>query len=256
MFTDKPGQYFFPLGSRELRLTYPPQRGSDIWIIQRWLNRATMMQPAWGLTPITESGVLTSQTLVRLRQLSKQFATWQPWEIVEHTYTMLGQRSGTLAAEGRPFGARCLILGDEGDDVCVLQNRLVAANRRMAMILGRPADGVYDSRTARLVRAFQRNSLAWYAGLKATGQVFADTLMLVWDRTILGGRELGVGARGLDVLALQELLWGTGYGQKRDGNYDQRMAETVAEWQREKGLAVTGAFSAGDYWRLGLERGY
>ncbi len=214
------------------------------------------MQPAWGLNTVSESGLLNSQTLIRLRQISRQLATWQPWEIVDHTYTIFGQRPANQSAGGKAFGARCLILGDEGEDVWVLQNRLVAANRRMAIILGRPADGAYDSRTARLVRTFQRNSLAWYAGLKVTGQVFADTLLLVWDRTILGGRELSAGARGLDVLALQELLWGMGYGQQRDGNYNQNMVDTVARWQRDKGLAVTGSFLADDYWRLGLERGY
>lgn len=252
MVSENLNYYFFPLGSRWLRLRYPPIRGTDVWIMQRWLNRVSLLQPAWQLMRLPEDGVLTGRLLLQLRQLAVHLALWQPREINEFTYLIFGQ----VAGQERQFGQRPLILGDEGEDVWVLQNRLVAANRRLALILGRPADGVYDTRTARLVRAFQRDSQVSWPDMRVTGQAFLDTLLAIWDRTIIGGRPLRPGDRGLDVLAVQELLRGMGYELTMDGSFDAAMGEAVARWQESHGLAATGVLEAIDFWYLGLERGY
>ncbi|NLY54194.1 MAG: peptidoglycan-binding protein [Firmicutes bacterium] len=248
--------YFFPLGSRTLSLSYPASKGYDIWLLQRWLNRARSLQPAWSWPQVLEDGRLSGRLLLSLRQLAKHLMVWQPWQVCDMTYLCFGQLSGRFLPTQVAFGTRALIPGDEGHDVWVLQNRLVGANRRLAIILGRPADGIYDQRTARMVRAFQRDSQPAFPGLRVTGHVLADSFVAVWDRTIIGGRELHVGARGLDVLYLQELLQGMGYAVELTGIFDQVMQTALARWQKDNGLPITGRFAAVDCWRLGLERGY
>lgn len=248
--------YFYPLGSRTLSLSSPLRLGSDIWLMQRWLNRVSALQPNWRLPVLQEDGVLTNAFLLGLRQLAKHMVLWQPWQVGDLSYLVFGQLSGRFLRAEHAFGSRPLMLGDEGYDVWVLQNRLSGANRRLALILGRPADGIYDLRTARMVRAFQRDSMPIYGHLRASGHIWSDSLLAVWDRTILGGRELELGDRGLDVLSLQELLCGMGLPVATTGIFDTATSNSFATWQSIRGLAVTKRFTAIDCWRMGLERGY
>lgn len=248
--------YFYPLGSRQLHLTLPPQKGTDVWLLERWLNRVPQLRPGWWLAASPEQGVLTNHLLQQIRQLAKYLVVWQPWQIGDLTYLLFGQQTSRFQPTGRVFGARPLLLGDSGEDVWVLQNRLVGSNRRLAMILGHPADGVYDQRTARLVRTFQRESQLVVPNLRATGQMFTDTMLAIWDRTILGGRQLSLGSRGIDVLALQELLTGLGYPAHLSGIFDETTRAALICWQRSTSLPTTGAFAADDCWHLGLARGY
>lgn len=247
--------YFYPLGSRSLSLSLPMSRGSDIWLIQRWLNRVSRLQGNWYLEPVPEDGILSNRVLLSIRRLAKYLMLWQPWQICDVSYLIFGQLSGRFLPARIAFGARPLVPGDEGHDVWVLQNRLVGANRRLALILGRAPDGVYDQRTARMVRVFQRDSQPSFPHLRATGHVLADTFLAIWDSTIFGGRELQLGDRGLDVLSLQELLLAMGYDVELSGIFDTQLRKALSAWQQERGLAVTGRFTALEYWRLGLERG-
>lgn len=247
---------FYPFGSRCLSLSLPMSRGTDIWLLQRWLNRVSSLQGSWYLEPVPEDGVLNNRVLQGIRRLAKYLMLWQPWQICDISYSIFGQLSGRFLSAGNAFGARPLVPGDEGHDVWVLQNRLVGANRRLALILGRVPDGVYDLRTARMVRVFQRESRPFFPHLRATGHVFADTFLAVWDRTIFGGRELQLGDRGLDVLSLQELLLAMGYAVELSGISDTQLRQALSAWQQERGLPVTGRFTSLEYWRLGLERGY
>lgn len=248
--------YFYPWGSRQLHLTYPAQRGTDIWLLERWLNRVRELHPAWSLGTLPEQGILRGELLLQIKQLAKRLLVWQPRQIGELTYSLFGLEVGQSSAVGNTFGLRPLLTGDVGHDVWVLQNRLVSVNRRFALILGRPADGVYDQRTARLVRAFQREYQPLFPIMRATGQVFSDSMLAVWDRTLLGGRILSLGSRGLDVLALQELLSGFGLSCSGSGIFDVTTAEQLAAWQRRQGVAGNGVFDAATCWQLGLLRGY
>lgn len=247
--------FFYPLGSRTLSLSLPLNRGSDIWVLQRWLNRVPILQPTWRLDKVSEDGVLSNKVLLAMRQLAKYMTLWQPWQICDVSYLILGQLAGRFQTSQLGFGTRPVVQGDEGHDVWVLQNRLVGASRRLALILGRVPDGIYDQRTARMVRAFQRDSQHSFPHLKATGHVLADSLLAIWDRTILGGRELQLGDRGLDVLSLQELLVAMGYQPEVNGIFDSIMFAAFSQWQRDRGLPVTGRFTAPECWRMGLERG-
>lgn len=247
--------FFYPLGSRSLSLASPQSRGSDVWLLQRWLNRVPKIQPAWSLARIPESGVFSNGLLLGIRTLAKQLMLWQPWYICDVSYLMLGQLTQRFLPGKIGFGVRPLMVGDEGHDVWVLQNRLVGASRRLALVLGRVPDGVYDQRTARMVRVFQRDSQTNFPQLRATGQVGADSFLAIWDRTILGGRELKPGDRGLDVLSLQELLIAQGYRTDLSGIFDATMLKTYSAWQQSQELEATGRFTALECWRLGLERG-
>ncbi len=202
-----------------------------------------------------EQGIFTGQTMSQIRRLAKYMLVWQPRQVEPLTYSLFGLDVG-LGRKAGLFGLRPLLVGDVGEDVRVLQTRLVACNRRLALILGRPADGVYGQRTARMVRAFQRDSQLFFPGIRASGQVFSDTMLAVWDRTLLGGRVLQLGSRGMDVLALQELLNGLGYCCLQTGIFDRSLAERVACWQRDLGLSQTGQLGCEEYWHLGLVRGY
>lgn len=248
--------YFYPLGSRTLSLSLPMSRGSDVWLLQRWLNRVSSLQPAWPVQSVPEDGMLTSKVLLGIRQLAKHMMLWQPWQICDTSYLIFGQLTGRFLTAQRAFGVRPLVQGDEGHDVWVLQNRLAGANRRLALILGRAADGIYDQRTARMVRAFQRDSQPSFPRLRASGYILADSLLAVWDRTLLGGRELKLGDRGIDVLSLQELLLGMGYQVNLTGIFDAHMLAALSNWQRDRELPITGRFAALECWRMGLERGY
>lgn len=247
--------FFYPLGSRALSLSSPLSRGSDIWLLQRWLNRVPKLQPTWHLDRVPEDGVLSNRVLLAIRQLAKYMTVWQPWQICDVSYLIFGQLTGRFQTSQPDFGTRPLVHGDEGHDVWVLQNRLVGASRRLALILGRVPDGVYDRRTARMVRVFQRDSQANFPHLRATGHVLADSLLAIWDRTVLGGRELQLGDRGLDVLSLQELLLALGYRLDVGGIFDSKMLMAFTAWQHDRGLAVTGRFTSLECWRIGLERG-
>ncbi|NLW17593.1 MAG: peptidoglycan-binding protein [Firmicutes bacterium] len=247
--------YFYPFGSRSLSLSLPLSRGSDIWLLQRWLNRISRFHVDWYVEPVPEDGILSNRVLLGIRRLAKYLMVWQPWHICDISYLIFGQLSGRFLPARIAFGARPLVPGDEGHDVWVLQNRLVGANRRLALILGRPPDGVYDQRTARMVRTFQRDSQPSFPHLRATGHVLADTFLALWDRTIFGGRELQLGDRGLDVLSLQELLLALGYTVDLSGIFDASLLAALTAWQKERGLTVTGRFSSLEYWRIGLERG-
>lgn len=248
--------YFYPWGSRQLHLTYPAQKGTDVWLLERWLNRVRELRPAWSVGTLPEQGVLRGDLLLQIRRLARRLLVWQPWQIGELTYSLFGLDLSNRTTVGGMFGLRPLLIGDVGRDVQVLQNRLVGVNRRFALILGRPADGVYDQRTARLVRAFQREYQSSFPGMRATGQIFSDSMLAIWDRTLLGGRDLAPGARGLDVLALQELLSGFGFHCAASGIFDQATAEQLAGWQRQQGIPAKGVFDAVGCWHLGLLRGY
>lgn len=247
--------HFYPWGIRRLHLTFPAQKGTDIWLMERWLNRVRKLQPGWWLEPTAEQGRFTGKVMAQIRRLAKYLLVWQPWQVEPLTYSIFGLDVG-LGRKAGLFGLRPLLVGDRGEDVRALQNRLVACNRRLALILGRPADGVYDQRTARMVRAFQRDSQMLFPGIRASGQVFSDTMLALWDRTLLGGRVLQLGDRGLDVLALQDLLNGLGYPCQLSGIFDLTVAKTLAGWQRDLGLPQTGLFGYEECWHLGLMRGY
>lgn len=247
---------YHPFGSRSLSLCQKMGQGSDIWLLQRWLNRAGTLRPAWALPCLLENGFLSSKLFLGLKALAKNLTVWQPWQIGDLSYLIFGQESGRYVCDGLPFGARLLMPGDTGNDVQILQNRLVGSNRRLGLILGRPPDGCYDRRTERMVRVFQRESLPKSSLLRASGCATSTTLLAVWDRTVLGGRNLRRGDRGLDVLALQGLLNSLGFSTPLSGVFDHPTSLCLAGWQRKKGLRPSGSFQSEDCWRLGLERGY
>lgn len=247
---------YYPFGSRTLSLSLPWKYGSDVWLIQRWLNRSLSwpgLARGEGLLP--EDGVFSASVLRALRYLAKKMLFWQPWQVCDISYMVFGQDVGRFLERLPAFGSRYLGLGDKGHDVLVLQSRLVACGRRAAYVLGRTPDGVYDHRTARLVRIFQRDCRPAYPGVRATGHVTKDTLLALWDRTLLGGRTLEWGQRGLDVMLLQKLLSDGGYESERTGIFAESTRAACHAWQKERGLAATGSFGPAECWRLGLEQG-
>ncbi len=66
-------------------------------------------------------------------------------------------------------------------------------------------------------------------------------------------RELGMGERGPDVLAVQRRLAMLGfYAGEQDGMYERSTADAVREFQRSRGLRSTGVVTPDTYDALGL----
>lgn len=59
-------------------------------------------------------------------------------------------------------------------------------------------------------------------------------------------RSLQRGLRGTDVAQLNQNLAALGYDVERDDRFGDRTAAAVRQWQRDRGLAVTGALTADD----------
>ncbi len=132
-------------------------------------------------------------------------------------------------------------LGDEGDDVASLRDRLVEMGLLDQTAPSDHARGRFDADLERAVRAFQQQR-----GLTADGVVGPGTRAALADAAwVLGDRVLvhlpGAMASGDDVIALQRRLLSLGFRVGRvDGLYGAETAAGLAEFQRNLGLEADG----------------
>jgi len=135
-------------------------------------------------------------------------------------------------------------LGDEGDDVASLRERLAGMGLLDHAAPGGGTDGPpgrFDADLERAVRAFQQQR-----GLTADGVVGPGTRSALADAAwVLGDRVLvhlpGALASGDDVIALQRRLLSLGFRVGRvDGLYGAETAGGLAEFQRNLGLEADG----------------
>jgi peptidoglycan hydrolase-like protein with peptidoglycan-binding domain len=120
-----------------------------------------------------------------------------------------------------------LQIGDRGDRVLELQRLLTATGQNPG-----PLDGVFGSRTAAAVTAFQQS-----AALPLTGKVDQVT----WDRLAGGVVLLRIGSTGNDVLEVQTRLAAIGYPPRgTDGKFGQLTEAAVRAFQGAVSLPVTG----------------
>ena len=154
--------------------------------------------------------------------------------------------SPTNAVQVTP--SQTLRLGDEGDDVVLLQVRLMALG-----YLSGKADGVFGSATGAALAAFQlRNGLEadGIAGTKTYKKLFsADAIPAQSAVTttppatsqLYPDRNLYDGCEGDDVKDVQQRLKDLGYlTDKVDGKYGPKTAEAMRQFQLKNGLSGTG----------------
>lgn len=185
------GLPYFDFGRRNLRLTSPFQRGTDVKILQVLLKVADRFEPG----PV--DGIFGPRTDQAVRDFQSYYGLAVDGIVGPDTFWTLGQATGPYL-KGQPrFGSRPLQQGMSGGDVAVLQNRLNIAGQTRAG----PATGSFDPATKAAVKAFQ----ARY-GLVPDGIVGPVTTYHLKLRTWLGGRHLSLGLKGTDVRQLQRWL--------------------------------------------------
>jgi N-acetylmuramoyl-L-alanine amidase len=140
-------------------------------------------------------------------------------------------------------GPHVLRLGDEGDVVAALRDRLAAMGLLDQDVAAGGSAERFDADLERAVRAFQQQR-----GLTADGIVGPGTRAALADAAwVLGDRVLehlpGAVAGGDDVIALQRRLLDLGFRVGRvDGLYAGETSAGVTEFQRNVGLTPDGVF--------------
>ena len=149
---------------------------------------------------------------------------------------------------------RTLRLGAEGDDVVLLQVRLMALG-----YLGGKADGVFGSATGAAVAAFQlRNGLSadGIAGSKTYKKLFSDDAIPAQNVTVTTppasalypDRNLYNGCSGEDVKDVQQRLKALGYLEdKVDGKFGPNTELAMRAFQIKNALTATGMGNEATY---------
>ena len=136
-----------------------------------------------------------------------------------------------------PRASGTLQYGSSGEAVKTLQREL-----RETYYYAGTIDGVFGSDVNRAVKAFQSS-----AGLTVDGKAGGATMDALYKRkaAIFNGgipvRDLSSGARGYDVLVLQEKLANLGYlSYCQVGYYDSYTVDAVKAFQKVNGLKEDG----------------
>ncbi len=137
---------------------------------------------------------------------------------------------------------RTLNIGDSGDDVKSVQQRLKDLDYAIATI-----DGAYGEGTAAAMKAFQQmngltangnGNLATYAKLYSDNAVTAKGVQL--GESVPAYTNLKVGATGTAVIRLQQALRALNYDVQVSGAYDKATSQIVRSFQIINGLSADG----------------
>jgi peptidoglycan hydrolase-like protein with peptidoglycan-binding domain len=248
---------YVPFGSRVLRLTDPPLRGTDVAVLQAVYDvmLAAMQPPEGPMGPlIAIGGVYDRVTARAVRDVQAYFGLRPDGVAGPETYFVFGQGVARHVTYGGPrYGSRQLQSGAFGGDVTVLQNRLNTF--RYASTLGHPADGSFGAATAAAVLAFKADAAAnGDTGFPSNGIVGFGFYDASWIYTFAGGRGLFTGRNGFDVAFVQVLLKNLGfYHGAVTGYYDAATRAAVAAFQTASGIAADGVVGQQTFYQLGLK---
>lgn len=231
------------------------EQGTDVAVLQTVYNlMLKVMNPPQGPMgqPVTPTGIYDAATVQAVKNIQSYFGITVDGVAGPNTYFLFGQGVGAHVTYGGPgYGSRTLSQGSQGGDVTVLQNRLNLF--RYSSILGKPADGIYGSRTASAVIQFQLDAAAnGDTGLTADGVVGPSTADATWIYTYAGGRGIFTGRNGFDVSFIQTLLKELGfYSGPVHGYYDTPTSTAVIAFQTAAGISADGVVGQATYFALG-----
>lgn len=243
-----------PFGSRNLRPSAVPQKGTDVAVLQSIFN---VMRDAMEVdlgAPIAIDGIYGSATADAVRRVQSYFGLSVDGIAGPQTYFVFGQGvRGNVTYGGPAFGSRTLSQGMTGGDVTVLQNRLNCY--RYSVLVGGPADGNFGSRTAGAAQVFQTDAVAnGDTGLAADAAVGPATFDAFWIYTFAGGRDLFSGRNGFDVVFAQVILRALAYYTgKLDGLYGPKTVMAVQDFQDSEHITVDGVIGPQAFYHLGLQ---
>ena len=240
-------------------------RGSAVFTLQRQLNRIAKDYPFLG--KLTVDGIFGARMADTVKRFQKQFSLTadgvvgrQTWYKISYIYvsvkdlaelTSEGETSSGTLSDGS-WGGTSLRQGSTGSAVEQLQFWLNTLAQYDANIPSTAVDGVFGSRTAAAVRAFQRRE-----GLTADGVVGRTTWTTLYNefRSIQSdngtpnaypGTPLRQGSRGQSVRLVQFWLKiaRTVYASLRsvtvDGVFGAATAAAVKRFQSYFGLTSDG----------------
>ena len=240
-------------------------RGSAVFTLQRQLNRIAKDYPFLG--KLTVDGIFGARMADTVKRFQKQFSLTadgvvgrQTWYKISYIYvsvkdlaelTSEGETSSGTLSDGS-WGGTTLRQGSTGSAVGQLQFWLNTLAQYDAGIPSTAVDGVFGSRTAAAVRAFQRRE-----GLTADGVVGRTTWTTLYNefRSIQSdngtpnaypGTPLRQGSRGQSVRLVQFWLKiaRTVYASLRsvtvDGVFGAATAAAVKRFQSYFGLTSDG----------------
>lgn len=244
---------YVPFGSRNLTTG---SQGTDVAVLQAVYNlMLKTMNPEEGPmgSAVDITGVFDSRAVTMVKNIQSYFGLLVDGIVGPETYGAFGQGVGHYASFGGPvFGSRSLQEGDSGGDVTILQNRLNGFS--YSHILGGPATGAFDDRTALAVQSFkqhaERNGDTGFPSNPIAGFGFYDAS---WLYTFAGGRAIERGRNGFDVVFIQVILKNLGiYAGRITGYYLEDSVEAVKVFQDSQGISIDGIVGPVTFYHIGL----
>lgn len=155
---------------------------------------------------------------------------------------LFSEKASSAPADTSIIPTRTLTLGDTGEDVKSVQQRLKQLGFYTSQV-----DGTYGGSTTSAMLNFQRMN-----GLPATGNGDAATYVklydpdalndegMLWGQDSPGYKNLKLGSTGTEVTRLQIALEELKYDVTVNGTYDQQTKEAVIKFQKLNGLSADG----------------
>ncbi len=220
--------------------------GSDVKALQQTLIDAGVRVPGGA------DGVFGLATQAALKTYQAGRGLEQTGRVDEATANALASAGGSGAAGSSPLVG--LKYGSLGNTVKQLQEALIKAG----VTVRGGADGIFGPATTNAVKDFQKSQ-----GLDATGSVdTATAAALANPKPVTGGSSQNAGGyaaygeKGARVISLQSALVRAGVAVRGgvDGDFGAGTSAAVIEFQRAKGLSVTGKVDDATAAALGLQK--
>ena len=215
-------------GGTPVRALYQSRQGYDVKVLQQRLSALNYFN-----APVT--GVFNDATAAAVKAFQKDHGMDQDGKVD----AIVRRHLWPTTSENTPDKYPKLEKGDSGEYVTQAQMRLKAAG-----FLKDTADGVFGETTLTAVKAFQKSRK-----LTVDGKIGKNTWKALMGVSLSGANPsptkpsslvLRPGARGENVIQLQEYLVALGYSIKVDGIYGTKTTNAVKALQAAYGLTVDG----------------
>lgn len=235
---------YITLGSRTLK---EGSIGTDVELLQ---NHLKVLPEPMG-SQIKEKSFFGVETKFAVKKFQKYFKLKIDGIVGSKTYLTLGILTGPyLNVHEKLFGSRVMNLGDSGNDVMILQNRLITTAKVFTEAMGYPATKKFDANTQKTVKAFQSD-----VHLKVDGIAGPRTVYHIYIYAGMGGRFLQKSHKqrnkGYDVYFLQRNLNLLGYYHgKLDGYFGPLTELAVKKLQKNAKIKIDGLVGSQTFYHL------